>query len=214
MTQPHDDEYGDILRRVLRTEAEEITPSAEGLERIRARIDQRSARRVWWQMPWVRPAMAVGGAMVLAAMVMVGTPGIRATVISAFKPTAPQGTSTPVMPPGNNHGYPTNGTPTPAASPTDSGESQGPGGGSCDQGQGDGRVKASQTPSASPSECTSTSPPDGHSTEPSSPSHPSTPTPTHSTQPTHSSEPSEPSNTPTTTDPKPSDSNAGPVATP
>lgn len=212
MTQPHDDEYADILRRVLRTEAEEITPSAEGLERIRARIDERSARRLWWQMPWVRPAMAVGGAMVLAAVVMVGTPGIRATVISAFKPTAPQGTSTPIVPPGNNHGYPTNGTPTPAASPSDSGESQGPGGGGCDQ--GGGRVTASQTPSASPSQCPSTSPSDGHSTEPTSPSRPSTPIPTQPTQPTRSTVPPVPSNTPTTTVPKPSDSNAGPVATP
>lgn len=214
MTQPHDDEYGDILRRVLRTEAEEITPSAEGLERIRARIEQRSARQLWWQMPWVRPAMAVGGAMVLAAVVMVGTPGIRATVISAFKPTAPQATSTPIMPPGNNHGYPTNGSPTPTASPTDSGASQGPGGGAC--GPGNGRVTALHTPSpsASPSECTSTSPPDGHTTGPAEPSHPTTTPPTHSTPPPHSAEPTEPSDSPSTTDPKPSDSGAAPLATP
>lgn len=214
MTQPHDDEYGDILRRVLRAEAEEITPSAEGLERIRSRIEQRSARQLWWQMPWVRPAMAVGGAMVLAAVVMVGTPGIRATVIAAFNPTSPTGTSTPIMPPGNNHGYPTNGTPTPTATPTDSGASQGPGYGSC--GQGGGKMTAPHTPapSASPSECTSTSPPNGQTTEPTHPADPSTPPPAHSTPPPHTTEPSQPSDSPTTTDPKPSDSVAGPVATP
>lgn len=214
MTQPHDDEYGDILRRVLHSEAEEITPSAEGLERIRTRIDNRSARQLWWQMPWVRPAMAVGGAMVLAAVVMVGTPGIRATVIAAFKPTAPQATSTPIMPPGNNHGYPTNGSPTPTVSPTDSGASQGPGGGSCDSGSGKATASHTASPSASPSECTSTSPPDGQTTRPTHPSSPTTPTPPHSTPPTHSTEPTEPSDSPSTTDPKPSDSGAGPVATP
>lgn len=216
MTQPHDDEYGETLRRVLRAEAEEFTPSAEGLERIRSKIEDRQAKQLWWQMPWVRPVVAVGGAMVLAGIVMVGTPGIRATVISAFSPSAPTGKSTPITPPGNNQGYPTNGSPTPTATPTDSGESGGPYGGACDREGGKvttlNTPSSSPSPSALPSECVSTSPPDEHTTPPTEPPH--THHPTHSSTPTDSSEPSDPSNSPTTTDPKPSGSNPEPAASP
>lgn len=217
MTQPHDDEYGDVLRSVLRAEADEVTPSAEGLERIRSRIADRSARRLWWQMPWIRPAMAVGGAFLLASVVMVGTPGIRGAVIAAFngQSNTPQSrSSTPYHPPTNNGGYPTNagsGTPSPTGS---EGPSQGPGGGPCGTGSSDpGQVTAMHTPSSSgsPSECPTTTPPDTSTTHPGTPT--TTPPPDHPTEPTHTTEPTQPSGSPST-DPKPSDSNAVPEASP
>ena len=219
MTQPHDDEYGDVLRSVLRAEAEEVTPSAEGLERIRTRIADRSARRLWWQMPWIRPAMAVGGAFLLASVVMVGTPGIRGAVIAAFngQSNTPQSKgTTPYHPPTNNGGYPTNagsGTPSPTGS---QGPSQGPAGGPCDPGSSDpgsGQVTTMRTPSSSgsPSDCPTTPPPDSGTTDPGTPT--STPPPDHPTEPTHTTEPTEPSGSPST-DPKPSDSNAVPEASP
>ena len=218
MTQPHDDEYGEILRRVLRAEADELTPSAEGLDRIRTKIDERSARRLWWQMPWVRPAMAVAGALVVATGVMAGTPGIRATVIAAFNGqsnTPTSQTTTPYDPSTANGGYPTNGTADGTPSPTGSGSpSQGPAGGPCgpDDTSG-GQVTAMHTPSsgATPSDCPTTPPPDTQTTKPATPTSP-TPPDDHSTPPTHSTEPT-PSDSPST-DPKPSDANPDPAASP
>lgn len=216
MTQPHDDEYGVILRRVLRAEANEVTPSAEGLERIRTGIDARAARRLWWQMPWVRPAMAMGGALVLAAVVMAGTPSIRQSVIAAFQPTTPTGPASPYHPPSNNQGYPTNGPGTGSPSPTGSGgPSQGPGGGPCGDPGGDdsgGQVTTLRTPSASstPTHCATTPPPQTQTEEPTTPSSPTT---RPDSPPPHTTPPPQTSGSPST-DPKPSDSHPDPVTSP
>ena len=42
------DEYGDLLRRVLRAEADSVVPSAEGLQIIRTRVEQRGSRGIFW----------------------------------------------------------------------------------------------------------------------------------------------------------------------
>lgn len=61
------DEYGDVLRRALRAEADEVVPSPDGLQIIRARIEERRARRhlLWWRAG----ASAVGAALVAAVVV-------------------------------------------------------------------------------------------------------------------------------------------------
>lgn len=60
------DEYGDILRRALRAEADAVVPSPDGLQIIRARIEERAAaRRLLW---WRAGASAVGAVLVAATL--------------------------------------------------------------------------------------------------------------------------------------------------
>ncbi|WP_424535201.1 hypothetical protein ACOZ38_34350 [Sphaerisporangium viridialbum] len=65
------DEYGEVLRRVLRAEADSVVPSAEGLQIIRTRIDQRGLRGVFW---WRAAASACGAVLVAATVVMIVPP--------------------------------------------------------------------------------------------------------------------------------------------
>ena len=95
MTQPFDDEYGDRLRRALHAEAEAVTPSAEGLERIRTKIDQRHERR--WSMfsyaaPWLRPFAAVAAALAVCVVAVSVTPALANFVQTGhFSPDAGSG---------------------------------------------------------------------------------------------------------------------------
>ncbi|MQY02740.1 hypothetical protein [Actinomadura macrotermitis] len=69
-TDPHD-EHGEVLRRALNAEAGEVIPSADGLERIRARIEERRQRRfgwAWFTANWGRPVLAVGAAVAIAGI--------------------------------------------------------------------------------------------------------------------------------------------------
>jgi len=79
MTQPFDDEYGDRLRRALHAEAEAVTPSAEGLERIRSKITTRDERR-WgffsYSAPWLRPFAAVAAAIAVCFAAVSVTPAL------------------------------------------------------------------------------------------------------------------------------------------
>ncbi|MFI6294372.1 hypothetical protein ACIBEJ_22470 [Nonomuraea sp. NPDC050790] len=77
MTQPPD-EYGDILRRVLRAEADAVVPSPEGLEIIRGRIERRGVRSVLW---WRIGAATVSAVLVAGTVVMV-VPSLRERVIT------------------------------------------------------------------------------------------------------------------------------------
>ncbi|WP_279339575.1 hypothetical protein [Sphaerisporangium perillae] len=67
------DEYGEVLRRVLRAEADSVVPSAEGLQIIRTRIEQRDVRGIFW---WRAAASAFGAVLVAATVVMV-VPDLR-----------------------------------------------------------------------------------------------------------------------------------------
>lgn len=67
------DEYGEILRRAMRAEADSVVPSPDGLEIIRNRIGQRGLRGIFW---WRVAASAVGAVLVAASIVMV-VPGLR-----------------------------------------------------------------------------------------------------------------------------------------
>jgi hypothetical protein len=79
MTQPFDDEYGERLRRALHAEAEAVTPSAEGLERIRSKISTRRERR-WsflsYTAPWLRPFAAVAAALAVCVAAVSVTPAL------------------------------------------------------------------------------------------------------------------------------------------
>jgi hypothetical protein len=79
MTQPFDDEYGDRLRRALHAEAEAVTPSAEGLERIRSKINEKHERRFGFFLsaPWMRPLVAVTAAAVVCGAAVSATPALK-----------------------------------------------------------------------------------------------------------------------------------------
>ncbi|MEU6408468.1 hypothetical protein [Microbispora sp. NPDC046933] len=76
MTFPPDDEYGELLRRALRAEADSVVPSPDGLEIIRRRIDQRGLRGVR-NMLWWRVGAAAAGAVLVAGAVVMAVPGLR-----------------------------------------------------------------------------------------------------------------------------------------
>jgi hypothetical protein len=92
MTQPFDDEHGDRLRRALHAEAEAVTPSAEGLERIRSKINTRHERR-WgflsYSAPWLRPFAAVAAALAVCLVAVSVTPALANFVQTGhFSPDA------------------------------------------------------------------------------------------------------------------------------
>jgi hypothetical protein len=83
MTQPPD-EYGDLLRRALRAEADAVVPSPEGLEIIRGRIERRSARNLFW---W-RAGAAAFSAVLVAGVIVMTVPSLRSQIIEQV-PAAP-----------------------------------------------------------------------------------------------------------------------------
>ena len=95
MTQPFDDEHGERLRRALHAEAEAVTPSPEGLERIRTKINQRHERRFGFSlaMPWLRPLAAAAAAIVVCVIAVSVTPALANFVQTGhFSPDAGDGT--------------------------------------------------------------------------------------------------------------------------
>lgn len=76
MTLPPD-EHGEILRRVLRAEADAVVPSPEGLEIIRARIERRGLRGLFW----LRAGAAAAGAVLVAGTIVMVVPDLRNMVI-------------------------------------------------------------------------------------------------------------------------------------
>ncbi|MFG1999640.1 hypothetical protein ACGFNU_10885 [Spirillospora sp. NPDC048911] len=137
MTDPHE-EHGEILRRALNAEADTVTPSAEGLELIRTRIEERRGR--WWaplQGPatprrfgwawftesWARPVLAVGAAVAIAGIgvsapqtVSLFTSPAGHNGPSAGEKDAPKGTVASTQ--GQPNGSPTQGSPPPAQNGT------------------------------------------------------------------------------------------------
>ncbi|GAA3624094.1 hypothetical protein GCM10022419_132170 [Nonomuraea rosea] len=75
MTQPPD-EYGDLLRRALRAEADAVVPSPEGLQIIRARIERRGVRNLFW---W-RAGAAAASAVLVAGTIVMAVPQLRSQI--------------------------------------------------------------------------------------------------------------------------------------
>ncbi|MEV1169550.1 hypothetical protein [Nonomuraea sp. NPDC049784] len=78
MTQPPD-EYGDLLRRALRAEADAVVPSPDGLEIIRARIERRGVRNLFW---W-RAGAAAASAVLVAGTIVMAVPQLRTQIINS-----------------------------------------------------------------------------------------------------------------------------------
>ncbi len=73
-------EFEDQLRQILRSEADEVTPSAEGLNLIRERTE-RQRGSAWFGLPWLRPATAVAAAVLIVASVILSSPQVRDQVL-------------------------------------------------------------------------------------------------------------------------------------
>lgn len=104
MTTDPDDKYGEILRRALHAEAARVEPAPDGLERIRAGIEQRSRRRLsrlqgwappfWLPGGWSRPLLAVA-VTVLVVAVGVSAPQTIERISSAGRHGPAEDSGTP-----------------------------------------------------------------------------------------------------------------------
>jgi hypothetical protein len=125
MTQPFDDEHGEILRRALHAEAEAVTPSPEGLERIRSKISTRHERR-WgflsYSTPWLRPFAAVAAALAVCVVAVSVTPALANFVQTGhFSPDAGSSDGNSSSKDGHSHGGSMPGgssVPAPSGSPS------------------------------------------------------------------------------------------------
>jgi len=97
MTDPFD-EYGDLLRRALHTEADGIMPAPDGLDRIRSKIEERQRRFGWnwFTASWVRPATAAGIALGLTFLAVSAPPAIQQITSAGDQTTAPSRSTPPV----------------------------------------------------------------------------------------------------------------------
>jgi hypothetical protein len=96
MTDPFD-EYGDLLRRTLHTEADGIMPAPDGLDRIRGKIAERQRRFGWnwFTASWVRPAVAAGMALGLTLLAVSAPPAIQQITSAGDQTTAPSHSTPP-----------------------------------------------------------------------------------------------------------------------
>lgn len=134
MTQPFDDEYGDRLRRALHAEAETVTPSAEGLERIRTKINRRQERHIGglpYSSPWLRPLAAVTAALAVCFAAASVTPALANFVQTGhFSPDSGSDGRGGVRNDGRSHGQALPGgstTPAPGSTPSPSPSPANPG---------------------------------------------------------------------------------------
>lgn len=105
MTSPHDneDEFEAQLRQLLKTEADSVQPSAEGLNLIRERTEKGRATS-WFGLPWLRPALAVAGAVLVAASVIMSSPQVRDQVLDIVPAGADRDDTPPVDSDGTDNG--------------------------------------------------------------------------------------------------------------
>jgi hypothetical protein len=85
-----DEEYGQLLRRAMRAEADSVVPSPDGLEIIRARIEQRGLRGLFW---W-RVSASLAGAVLVAGTVVMLVPDLRTQVVQSTGTTQTTAEST------------------------------------------------------------------------------------------------------------------------
>lgn len=79
-TDPTDAEFEAKLRQLLKAEADQVSPSPEGLNLIRERTENNRGS-AWFGLPWLRPAVAVAGAVLIATSVIMSTPQVRDQVL-------------------------------------------------------------------------------------------------------------------------------------
>ncbi len=79
-TNPTNDPFEEQLRQLLKAEADTVTTSPEALNLIRERTEH-NRRSVWFGLPWLRPTLAVAGAALIAASVVISSPQVRDQVL-------------------------------------------------------------------------------------------------------------------------------------
>ncbi|KOX24085.1 hypothetical protein [Nocardiopsis sp. NRRL B-16309] len=80
-TDPMNSEFEEQLRQILKAEADSVAPGGEGLQLIRERTDRHRGTS-WFGLPWLRPALALAGAGLIAASVVMSTPQVRDQVLN------------------------------------------------------------------------------------------------------------------------------------
>ncbi|RKS10120.1 hypothetical protein DFP74_5874 [Nocardiopsis sp. Huas11] len=128
-TDPTNPEFEDKLRRILASEADSVAPGAEALQLIRDRTERHRGTS-WFGLPWLRPALAVAGAGLIAASVIMSTPQVREQVLEIV----PAGANREGAPPEDDIDGPgiaapdptTDSDTAPAASPDDPAEEPAP----------------------------------------------------------------------------------------
>lgn len=105
MTSPHDneDEFEEQLRQLLKAETDSVQPSAEGLNLIRERTETGRAAS-WFGLPWLRPALAVAGAVMIAASVIMSSPQVRDQVLDIVPAGADRDDTPPADSDGTDNG--------------------------------------------------------------------------------------------------------------
>lgn len=101
-TDPTDTEFEAELRQLLKAEADQVSPSPEGLNLIRERIENNRGS-AWLGLPWLRPAVAVAGAVLIAASVVMSTPQVRDQVLEIV-PAGADSEGTPSTQNGHGNG--------------------------------------------------------------------------------------------------------------
>ncbi|MDN3353469.1 hypothetical protein [Actinomadura sp. DC4] len=191
MTQPFDDEHGDRLRRALHAEAEAVTPSAEGLERIRSKINKKHERRFGffsYSTPWLRPFAAVAAALAVCVVTVSVTPALANFVQTGhFSPDAggdgdnsstKDGRSQGEIVPGGSTTPAPSGSPSPTAiHPTNTGKHV-VNGTTCPPGERTVTPPVSPSSDAATPQVTCQAPPGGDTTPPTSTDGPPTQPPT------------------------------------
>ncbi|WP_306370473.1 hypothetical protein [Nocardiopsis sp. CC223A] len=114
-TDPSNDDFEARLRQMLKAEADTVAHSPEALNLIRERT---AARRgsAWFGLPWLRPALAVAGAVLIAASVVMSTPQVREQVLEMV-PAGADRQSTPPEQEGGGVAAPTLEEEAPAPEP-------------------------------------------------------------------------------------------------
>ncbi|WP_285730887.1 hypothetical protein [Nocardiopsis sp. ATB16-24] len=79
-TNPTNDPFEEQLRQLLKAEADTVTTSPEALNLIRERTEN-SRGSFWFGLPWLRPTLAVAGAALIAASVVISSPQVRDQVL-------------------------------------------------------------------------------------------------------------------------------------
>ncbi|QVQ53606.1 hypothetical protein J4H86_07690 [Spiractinospora alimapuensis] len=74
-----DDNEERRLREILRAEVDHVQPAGDGLQKIQ----ERTARRGFSWLTWLRPAAAVAGALAIVGSVLFGAPALREQVAPA-----------------------------------------------------------------------------------------------------------------------------------
>lgn len=113
------DEHGDLLRRALHAEADQVMPAPDGLDRIRARTGEPRGigALAWLTASWTRPLAAVGAAAALALLAVSAPPAINSITATLSGDQNPAPHKSRPSPSGSSPGSGRSNRPNPGGQP-------------------------------------------------------------------------------------------------